>query len=234
MGPQNIRRVLIALIVGLVFTALGRGYEYARMCVKYPHTLTRTSFTVHENPNATTVIMVNMDGQFFSVSAQDYTPLLRAMESELSDCSEAAVYVVKGEADAAAMLAKHTGIKRFIYIAHGVDPGFFQGQTSETTIQEDMYYPQISYGVAFSISPMWEAFKEASAPDAQLELISCRVGGNADYLHQLADATDAQVTAYAGTIMSNSVFLHKPGKVVVEPTQPTHEDIPQPLAYSAQ
>jgi hypothetical protein len=88
MGPQNIRRVLIALIVGLVFTALGRGYEYARMGIKYPQTLTRTSFTVHENSNATTVIMVNMDGQFFSVSAQDYTPLLRAMESEFSDCPD--------------------------------------------------------------------------------------------------------------------------------------------------
>jgi hypothetical protein len=81
---------------------------------------------------------------------------------------------------------------------------------------------------------MWEAFKEASALDAKLELISCRVGGNSDYLHQLADATDAQVTAYAGTIFSNSIFLHKPGKVVVEPNEHSNEDIPQPLAYSAQ
>lgn len=234
MGPHNAKRVLIALIVGLVFTALGRGYEYARMGIKYPHTLDRKSFTVHDNPDATTVIMVNMDGQLFSVSAQDYTPLLRAMESEFEDCPEAAVYVVKGEADATAMLAKHTAIKRFVYIAHGVDPGFFQGQTPETTIQEDMYYPQISYGVAFSVSPMWEAFKVASAPDAKLELISCRVGGNTDYLHQLANATEAQVIAYSGTIFSNSIFLHKPGKVVVEPNEHSHENIPQPLAYSAQ
>ncbi|MBC2594878.1 hypothetical protein H5P28_11480 [Ruficoccus amylovorans] len=203
------------------------------MCVKYPHTLNRKSFTVHDNPDTTTVIMVNMDGQFFSVSAQDYTPLLRAMESELSDYPNAAVYVVKGETDAAAMLAKHTGIRRFIYIAHGVEPGFFQGQTPETTILDGVCYPQLSDGIAFAVSPMWEAFKEASAPDAKLELISCRVGGNSDYLHQLANATDAQVIAYSGTIMSNSVFLHKPGKVVVEPTEPTHENTSPTLVTAA-
>lgn len=198
--------------------ALSRAYEYARVWNKYPQAAERKTFMVHENDAATTVIMVNMDGEFFHWFARDYTPLFRAMEKEMDKSPDAAVYVVSGEADATAILSQHDKVERFVYIAHGVEPGEFKGMTPEISLKEGMYYPQISYGVAFSVNPLWQELKARSLPETQIELISCQVGKNREYLSQLAKATECDVTAYAGYIFSNSLFLYKPNKVVVSPS----------------